>query len=96
MEAKPRERLPTRRASTLFGFEYAGVRYVATASKFGDGRWGELFIDCARPNSQLAEFTQAAAILTSLLLQHGVSVAEIRHSINGPIATALALMERQP
>ena len=94
--AKPREHLPSRRASTLFDYEYAGVRYIATASRFSDGRWAELFIDCARQNSQLAEFTQAAAILTSLLLQHGVSVAAIRHSINGPVAVALELMEREP
>jgi hypothetical protein len=91
-----RQRLPNRRGSVLFNFEYAGIRYVATASKDADGRWAELFIDCARPNSQLAEFAQAAAILTSLLLQHGVTIAEIKHSINGPVATALELMEREP
>ena len=82
--------------STLFDYEYAGVRYVATASESADGRWAELFIDYARPNSQLAEFAQAAAILTSLLLQHGVTVAEIRRSVNGPVAHTLALMEREP
>ena len=34
-----------------------------------------------------------AAVLASLLLQHGVTAAAIRHSISGPIATALASAE---
>jgi hypothetical protein len=31
--------------------------------------------------------------LASLLLQHGVTVAAIRHSISGPLSVALALAE---
>ena len=34
-----------------------------------------------------------AAVLASLLLQHGVTAAAIRHSIAGPLATALAHVE---
>jgi hypothetical protein len=32
-------------------------------------------------------------VLASLLLQHGISLAAIRHSISGPLATALSLAE---
>jgi hypothetical protein len=89
-----RERLPDRRGSLLFQFEHSGVEYTATVSKFSDGRLAEIFIDSGRPNSQLAELSNDAAVLASLLLQHGVTVAEIRHSISGPLASALALAER--
>jgi hypothetical protein len=88
-----RELLQNRRGSLLFQFKHGGVEYTATVSTFSDGRLAEIFIDSRRPNSQLAEFANDAAILASLLLQHGVTVAAIRHSISGPIATALALAE---
>lgn len=88
-----REYLPDRRGSELFQFEHSGVEYTATVSKFSDGRLAEIFIDSRRPNSQLAEHANDAAVLASLLLQHGVTVAAIRHSISGPLASALALAE---
>jgi hypothetical protein len=84
-----RETLPNRRASELFEFEHAGVSYTATISRFGDGRIAELFIDHSRPNSQIAELANDAAVLVSLLLQHGVTAAAIRHSISGPPRVAL-------
>jgi len=88
-----REYLPNRRGSESFQFEHAGFCYTATVSKFADGRIGEIFIDHDRPNSQIAEFANDAAVLASLLLQHNVSVAAIRHSISGPLSVALALAE---
>jgi hypothetical protein len=91
-----RERLPDRRGSELFQFEHGGVEYTATISRFLDNRLAEIFIDHRRPNSQLAEHANDAAVLASLLLQQGVTVAEIRHSISGPLSTALALAEGTP
>lgn len=91
-----RERIPNRRRSELFQFSHSGVEYTATISKFSDGRLAEIFIDHRRPNSQLAEHANDAAVLVSLLLQHGVSVAAIRHSISGPLASALVLAEGSP
>lgn len=97
MTAARREKLPTRRASHAFCFEHAGARYTATVSYFpGTNRLAEIFIDHARPNSQLAELANSAAVLVSLLLQHGVTAATIKHSISGPIATALAKAEGEP
>jgi hypothetical protein len=64
--------------------------YSATLSKFSDGQLAEIFIDAHKPDSQLAVHVSDAAVLASLLLQHGVTAAAIRHSIAGPLATALA------
>jgi hypothetical protein len=88
-----REYLPDRRGSELFEFTHNGFSYTGTVSKFSDGRLAEIFIDSKRPNSEIAAHASDAAVLASLLLQHGVSVAAIRHSISGPLATALALAE---
>ena len=90
-----RQHLPSRRASTAFQFVRAGIRYTATISKFDDGRLAEIFIDAAKPGSAIAEFASDAAVLASLLLQHGITAAAIRHSISGPLATALAKAEER-
>jgi hypothetical protein len=88
-----REYLPNRRGSELFEFTHSGISYTGAISKFSDGRLAEIFIHSRRPNSQIQEYADDAAVLASLLLQHGVTVAAIRHSISGPIATALTLAE---
>jgi hypothetical protein len=88
-----REYLPDRRGSVLFEFTHNSFSYTATVSKFSDGRLAEIFIDSKRPNSEIAAHASDAAVLCSLLLQHGISVAAIRHSISGPLSTALALAE---
>ncbi len=87
-----RAHLPNRRGSLLFQFKHSGVEYTATISKFSDGRLAEIFIDSRRPNSQLAEHANDAAVLASLLLQHGVTAAAIRHSISGPLGVALDML----
>jgi hypothetical protein len=88
-----RQRLPDRRGSVRFSFTHAGRLYSATLSKFADGQIGEIFIDAHKPDSELAVHANDAAVLASLLLQHGVTAAAIRHSIAGPLATALAHVE---
>jgi hypothetical protein len=91
--AAVRQRLPDRRGSTRFSFRHDGKLYSATLSTFPDGRLGEIFIDSVKPDSELAVHANTAAVLASLLLQHGVTAAAIRHSIAGPLATALARVE---
>ena len=88
-----RQRLPNRRGSIRFSFQYENRLYSATLSKFADGKLAEVFIDTQKPDSQLAVHAADAAVLASLLLQHGVTAAAIRHSIAGPLATALAQAE---
>jgi hypothetical protein len=85
-----RQRLPNRRGSVRFSFQHDGALYSATLSKFQDGRLAEIFINVEKPDSALAMHANDAAVLASLLLQHGVTAAAIRHSIAGPLAIALA------
>lgn len=81
--------LPSRRRSISFEFDCEGHRYRATATNYPDGRLAELFLDTGKINTPLQQNAETSAILVSLLLQHGVDVAVIRHSISGPIAIAL-------
>jgi hypothetical protein len=84
-----RERLPNRRANTSFAFEFEGHRYRATAGRYDDGRLAEIFLNTDKFGTPLQLNAETAAVLTSLLLQHGVDVETIRHAVNGPIAIAL-------
>lgn len=88
-----RQRLPNRRASERFSISHDGVPYLVTLSRFDDGRPAEIFLDAHKPDSALAVHANDAAVLASLLLQHGVDAAVIRRSISGPIATALRLAD---
>ncbi|KRR09650.1 hypothetical protein CQ12_13895 [Bradyrhizobium jicamae] len=83
-----------RRASVAFNFDCEGHRYRATASHYPDGRLAEIFLDTGKINTPLQQHAETSAILVSLLLQHGVEVDAIRHSISGPIAVALDLAVR--
>lgn len=76
-----RARLPNRRGATALELEHAGHRYRMHVGYFSDGSIGELFLDAAKQNSGLDAFASDAAILVSLLLQHGASPAEIGHAL---------------
>ena len=45
--------------------------------------------------STLQQHAETSAILVSLLLQHGVELHVIKHSISGPIAHALSLADAE-
>lgn len=89
-----RQRLPNRRGSISLNFTDEGWRYRGSLSYFQNGSVGELFLNVCDVDSDSAvqRNAETSAILVSLLLQHGVSVAEILHSIQGPAATALRLL----
>jgi hypothetical protein len=88
-----RERLANRRGSTIVTFEHEGRRFRASGSRFADGRLAEIFLDTGKAGSTVQQYADDQAILTSLLLQWGVSVAVIRRSIDGPLARALDLLD---
>jgi hypothetical protein len=90
-----RQRLANRRGSTIVTFEHEGHRYRASSS-FSNGRLAEIFLDVGKAGSAVQAHADNEAILASLLLQHGVSVAAIRHSIDGPLALALDLLDEAP
>jgi hypothetical protein len=87
-----RKRLRNRRRNRLLGFECDGFSYRAAAGYFDDGALAEIFLDVpGKAGTAVQSNANTAAILTSLLLQHGVSPDVIRHSVTaGPIAIALA------
>ena len=85
-----RKLLPNRRPNTSLGFECEGFSYRATAGYFDDGTLAEIFLNTGKLGTPLQSNAETAAILTSLLLQHGVAPDVIRHSVAGPIAVALA------
>jgi hypothetical protein len=87
-----RARLPNRRGSVIVEFEHGGRCYRASGSYFADGRLGEVFLSANKPGSTEQQHADDAAVLSSLLLQHNVSVEAIKHSISGPIAMALDLL----
>src|SRR5258705_13216660 len=85
-----RKQLRYRRGNLSFGFVFEGHSYRATAGYFDDGALAEIFLDVpGKAGTALQSNADTAAILTSLLLQHGVDPVVIRHSITGPIAVAL-------
>lgn len=87
-----RKRLPNRRAAIRFPVEYDGQTYLATIGFDCTGKPAEIFLDASKPNSAIACHANDAAVLASLLLQHGVSADEIQHSVSGPISKALAMV----
>jgi hypothetical protein len=92
-----RERLPNRRASTVFDLEVGGLRYTATVSRFGDGRIGELFLNNHKSNSAADTAARDAAITFSIAVQHGADPEVIRRALcrnadgsaSGPLGRAL-------
>jgi hypothetical protein len=86
-----RRRLSNRRLNRTIKFEHEGHQYLATAGFYPDGiTLGELFLHApGKMGTALQSNADTAAMLVSLLLQHNVSVADILHSISGPIAVAL-------
>jgi hypothetical protein len=85
-----RELVPTRRFNCSLSIEHEGHTYRAPAGRFPDGRLAEIFLHApGKLGTPLQANADTAAILTSLLLQHGVDPEVILHSITGPIAIAL-------
>ena len=76
-----RQRLPHRRGAVALEREHAGHRYRLHVGFFANGTPGEVFVDAAKQNSTLDAFAADAAILVSLLLQHGVPPVEIGHAL---------------
>jgi hypothetical protein len=95
-----RERLPNRRASTIFEVEVAGLKYTATVSRFADGRIGELFLSNHKNNSGADTNARDAAIAFSFAVQHGADPEAIRRALcrdakgnaSGPLGAALDII----
>jgi hypothetical protein len=100
-----RSRLPNRRPSETFALDCNGLSYLASISRFEDGRLAEIFISNAKAGSHSDAAAKDAAVVTSIALQHGVSVDVIRHALlrdshgraSSPLGAALdVVVEREP
>jgi ribonucleoside-diphosphate reductase alpha chain len=76
-----RQRLPNRRLSETFVLACNGLSYLATISRFQDGRLAEIFISNAKCGSDSDAAAKDAAVVCSIALQHGISVDVIRHAL---------------
>ena len=95
-----RHRLPNRRVSETFDIESQGLTFTVTASRFADGKLGEIFIVNHKAGSMAGINASDAAVVCSLALQFGVPLETIRRALmrdssgraSGPLATALDLI----
>ena len=95
-----RERLPNKRLSETFEFEVFGLHYMATVSRFSDGRLAEIFLSNHKTNSGADVNARDAAIVASIAMQHGADVDTIRKALcrdgrgqaSGPLGRALDLI----
>lgn len=101
MKPTPRQRLPNRRRSELLNFEHDGHAYRASVSRFDDGRVAEIFLDAAKPDTQVAIVARDLAVAASLAFQHGCDVEMLRTALTrlssgaaaGPLGALLDLVE---
>jgi hypothetical protein len=100
MVATNRERLPNRRQSVTFDFEFAGLRYTCTVGRFRDGRIAEIFLGNHKTNSSADTNARDSAIVASLALQYGADIETIRKALcrdshsraSGPLGTAIHIL----
>lgn len=97
MNEPARQRLPDRRASETFSLECAGLAYLATVSRFADGRPAEIFLSNHKAGSAADTAARDAAIACSIALQFGANIKTIRKALcrdsrgnpSGPLGIAL-------
>ncbi len=77
----PRQRLPSRRPNETADLDFDGARYAVTVGFYPDGRPGEVFTGNAKVGSSVEAVLDDAAILISLLLQHGVEPAALARTV---------------
>jgi hypothetical protein len=96
-----RQRLSDRRPSENLEIEVEGINFIATVSRFEDGRLGEVFINSDRLGSAADTAARDAAIAASIALQHGADVETLRKALcrnsrgepSGPLAAVLDVVE---
>ena len=95
-----RERLPARRAATIFDFEVSGLHYTCTIARFADGRLGEIFLSNHKVTSAADVNARDGAVVCSIALQHGADLEVIRRALcrksdgsaSSPLAMALDII----
>jgi hypothetical protein len=98
-----RDHLPNRRPHVVVEFAHDGIRYSAGLGVFGDDRPAEVFLNAGKAGTAIETYARDAAILLSLLLQHGCPIATARHAVtrnqdgspSGPLGALLDLLARE-
>ena len=76
-----RERLFNRRACETFTFGWNDMAFVATISRFGDGRIAEIFLNSGKVGSDADAAARDSAVVCSLALQFGAPLETIRRAL---------------
>jgi hypothetical protein len=87
-----------------FDFEAMGMRFMATVSRYPDGRISELFCDNHKAGSAIGTLVRDSAVILSFALQHGADAEAVRKALSrdsqghplGPIGAALDLIVTEP
>lgn len=77
-----RERLPDRRGHEVVEFVHRKIHYTFGVGRYQDGRPSEVFVDAAKSGTDTQIVARDGAILLSLLLQHGCSIATVQHALS--------------
>jgi hypothetical protein len=96
-----RSRLPNRRGSLTLNVESAGLRFTVTASRYADGKLGEVFIVNHKAGSAAGIMASDGAIAASLALQFGCPLETLRRALcrdasgkaSGPVGAALDALD---
>jgi hypothetical protein len=85
--------LPQRRSAETFQLRFWNQPVSVTVGYYEDGTPGEIFDDAGKTGQDVQSTARDAAIVLSLALQHGATVATIRHAVtrsgNGEAASIL-------
>src|ERR1700691_4972238 len=85
--------LPQRRSAETFQLRFWNQPVTVTVGYYEDGTPGEIFVDAGKSGQDVQSTARDAAIVLSLALQHGATVATIQHAVtrsgNGEAASIL-------
>lgn len=96
-----RNRLPDRRPHELISFEFRGMAYTAGVGRFEDGSLAEIFLDCSKGSTPVANDARDVAVRLSIALQHRVPAEAIRAAVTreadgAPSGVAGAVLDLLP
>jgi hypothetical protein len=99
-EAATRRRLPARRASESFNFDWLGMPFIATVSRFPNGDLAEIFLTNHKTGSHADTAARDSAVVASIALQFGADVETLRKALlrdsagnaSGPLGVALDIV----
>jgi hypothetical protein len=91
--------LPQRRSAETFHLRFWNQPVSVTVGYYEDGAPGEIFVDAGKTGEDVQSTARDAAVVLSLALQHGATVATIQHAVtrsgNGEAASILgAIIDR--